>query len=299
MMPRLDPKSERETGEGPLEFMISVGLEVGLTWWSPDEAPPGCLSIGLDGRGVGVGSGESFFSRPWQLFRASPSRRSSELWRKKSGDRLLRQQVRLGEAGRGGGGGGWSTGTRPEEEEEEKERLPCSSLCLSSRSSITFSSSLSAKARLFLIRLLIGGQVKCVRSLCGGFGQQEALLPPQGDLRRHDALPLHHQQAAGAAAVPPAAEAFVAFQTRHDAVVTTSGAFGAPGHLARLQRRLVALRSRSRGRGRGRSRGHCVPAAAAALPDASVRTRHVFRFEYMEFVCGLQLQASFQLRGHL
>jgi len=122
-----------------------------------------------------------------------------------------------------------------------------------------------------------------------------SLLPPQGDLRRHDALPLHHQQAAGAAAVPPAAEAFVAFQTRNDAVVTTSGAFGAPGHLARLRRRRrrVALRSRDRGR------GHCVPAAAAALTDASVRTCHVFRFEYMEFVRGPQLQASFQLRGHL
>lgn len=65
------------------------------------------------------------------------------------------------------------------------------------------------------------------------------LLSPQRDLRGHDALPLHHQQAAGAATVPPAAEAFVAFQAGNNSVVPTASAFWTPGHLARLL--LVAL----------------------------------------------------------
>lgn len=65
------------------------------------------------------------------------------------------------------------------------------------------------------------------------------LMPPQRDLRGHDALPLHHQQAAGAATVPPAAEAFVAFQAGNNSVVPTACAFWTPGHLARLL--LVAL----------------------------------------------------------
>lgn len=116
------------------------------------------------------------------------------------------------------------------------------------------------------------------------------LLPPQGDLRRHDALPLHHQQAAVAAAVPPAAEAFVAFQTRHDAVVAAAGAFGAAGHLA--GRRLVALGSRVR------SVAPSVPAADARR-GASVRARRVFGFECVRSCRGLQLRACFQLRGHL
>lgn len=122
------------------------------------------------------------------------------------------------------------------------------------------------------------------------------LLPPQCDLRCHDALTLHHQQAAGTATVPPAAEAFVAFQTRNDAVVPTAGAFGAPGHLARFQ--LMALWRQ----------GHLILSsvpAAAALPSASVRTCHVnnflnfLGFQHIKFCCGLQLQASFQLRAHL
>lgn len=65
------------------------------------------------------------------------------------------------------------------------------------------------------------------------------LLAPQRDLRGHDALPLHHQQAAGAATVPPAAEAFVAFQAGNNSVVPTASAFWTPGHLAWLL--LVAL----------------------------------------------------------
>lgn len=96
-----------------------------------------------------------------------------------------------------------------------------------------------------------------------------SLLPPQRDLRRHDALALHHQQAAGAATVPPAAEALVAFQTRDDAVVPTAGAFGAPGHLARFQR--MALRRR------GNFILSWVPAAAAP-PRAPVRACHVNDF---------------------
>lgn len=65
------------------------------------------------------------------------------------------------------------------------------------------------------------------------------LLPPQGHLCSHDPLPLHHQQAAGAATLPPAAEAFVAFQAGNDSVVPTASAFWTPGHLLLLL--LVAL----------------------------------------------------------
>lgn len=119
------------------------------------------------------------------------------------------------------------------------------------------------------------------------------LLPPQSDLCRHDSLPLHHQQAAGTATIPPAAEAFVTFQTRNDAVVPTAGTFGAPGHLAWFL--LMALR---------RQRPFSllsIPAAAAPL-RASVRACHVnffFGFKFFKCCIILQLQASFQLRGHL
>lgn len=85
--------------------------------------------------------------------------------------------------------------------------------------------------------VVMGAAVRGRDSLCSPHLRR--LLSPQRDLRGHDALPLHHQQAAGAAAVPPAAEAFVAFQTGNDSMVPTAGAFGAPGHLARLL--LVAL----------------------------------------------------------
>lgn len=119
------------------------------------------------------------------------------------------------------------------------------------------------------------------------------LLSPQRDLRGHDALPLHHQKAAGAATVPPAAEAFVAFQAGNDSVVPTAGAFWAPGHLAWLL--LVAL---------WRQRRFPLPSvpAAAALPGASVRNCHVRKFlglEYINFCSGLQPWASFQMRRHL
>lgn len=96
-----------------------------------------------------------------------------------------------------------------------------------------------------------------------------SLLPPQCDLRCHDALPLHHQQAAGTSTVPPAAEAFVAFQTRNDTVVPTACTFGAPGHLAWFL--LMPLWRQ----------GHFILSsvpAADALPRASVRTCHVNNF---------------------
>lgn len=101
------------------------------------------------------------------------------------------------------------------------------------------------------------------------------LLSPERDLRGHDALPLHHQQAAGAATVPPAAEAFVAFQAGNDSVVPTAGAFWTPGHLAWLL--LVALR---------RQRRSLLPSvpAAAALRGASVRTCHVSNFLGLEYI---------------
>ena len=57
------------------------------------------------------------------------------------------------------------------------------------------------------------------------------LLPPQGHLRRHHPLPLHHQQAVGALAVPPAAEALVSLQAGHHAVVSAAGALRRPAEL--------------------------------------------------------------------
>lgn len=119
------------------------------------------------------------------------------------------------------------------------------------------------------------------------------LLPPQRDLRGHDALALHHQQAAGAATLPPAAQAFVAFQAGNNSVVPTAGAFGAPGHLAWLL--LVALWWRAR---------FPLPSdpAAAALAGASVRNCHVRKFLGLRDVKvrrGLQPWASFHRRRHL
>lgn len=57
------------------------------------------------------------------------------------------------------------------------------------------------------------------------------LLPPQGHLRRHHPLSLHHQQTVGALAVPPAAEALVPLQARHHAVVAAPSALGRPAQL--------------------------------------------------------------------
>jgi len=57
------------------------------------------------------------------------------------------------------------------------------------------------------------------------------LLPPQRHLRRHDALPLHHQQAVGALAVPPSAEALVALQARDHAVVPAARTLRRPAQL--------------------------------------------------------------------
>lgn len=122
-----------------------------------------------------------------------------------------------------------------------------------------------------------------------------SLLPPQRDLRGHDALPLHHQQAAGAAAVPPAAQPFVALQTRDDAVVPTAGAFRTAGRLVRALLLPALWR-----------RGHSVrssgPRGSAEPRERSVRTcnvNNVFSCWSMKFLCGLRLQASFRLSGHL
>lgn len=52
------------------------------------------------------------------------------------------------------------------------------------------------------------------------------LLPPQSHLSRHHPLPLRYQRALGAHAVPPAAEALVALESGHHAVVPAPGALG-------------------------------------------------------------------------
>lgn len=52
------------------------------------------------------------------------------------------------------------------------------------------------------------------------------LLPPEGHLSRHHPLPLRYQRALGAHAVPPAAEALVALEGGHHAVVPAPGALG-------------------------------------------------------------------------
>lgn len=54
------------------------------------------------------------------------------------------------------------------------------------------------------------------------------LLATQGDLGRHDPLPLGDQRALGAHAVAPAAVAFVALKRRHHPVVPAAGAAGRP-----------------------------------------------------------------------
>lgn len=94
-----------------------------------------------------------------------------------------------------------------------------------------------------------------------------SLLPSESDLRRHDALALHHQQAAGTAAVPPAAKAFVAFQTRNDAVVSTAGAFWTASHLARLHLGLLLLSLREQ--------NHFI---FSSIPGTSVRPCHIKNF---------------------
>lgn len=57
--------------------------------------------------------------------------------------------------------------------------------------------------------------------------------PSQCHLCRHDPLPLHHQQAVGAATVPPSTQLLVALQTRDDPVVTAAGTLGGPEEAAR------------------------------------------------------------------
>lgn len=66
------------------------------------------------------------------------------------------------------------------------------------------------------------------------------LLPPQGHLRRHHPLSLHHQQAVGALAVPPAAEALVSLQAGHHAVVAAAGALRCPAQLPLVPRTRAA-----------------------------------------------------------
>lgn len=62
------------------------------------------------------------------------------------------------------------------------------------------------------------------------------LLPPQGHLRRHHTLSLHHQQAVGTLAVPPAAEALVSLQAGHYAVVAAASALRRPAQLPLVPR---------------------------------------------------------------
>lgn len=94
-----------------------------------------------------------------------------------------------------------------------------------------------------------------------------SLLSSESDLRRHDALAFHNQQAAGAAAVPPAAKAFVAFQTRNDAVVSTAGAFWTASHLAWLHLGLLLLSLREQ--------NHFI---FSSVPGTSVRPCHIENF---------------------
>lgn len=99
------------------------------------------------------------------------------------------------------------------------------------------------------------------------------LLSPQGDLRSHHPLPLHHEHTVCALAVTPATEALVAFETRHDAVVPTAGAFGAPGRLARRLRRMLF-------------RDHLRSFLRATVPllgQASVETFHINLLIELEF----------------
>lgn len=104
------------------------------------------------------------------------------------------------------------------------------------------------------------------------------LLSPQGDLRSHHPLPLHHEHTVRALAVTPATEALVAFETRHDAVVPTAGAFGAAGHFA-LCRCLL--------------RGHLRSILRVAVPplgQASVKTLNInllTQFEFQRIKSGL------------
>lgn len=119
------------------------------------------------------------------------------------------------------------------------------------------------------------------------------LLPPQRDLRGHHPLPLHHQQAAGAAAVPPAAEALVSLQARHDPVVPTASALGASGHCARLVRQML------RTRGLAVLRFNLWSGSSAAPYVTARQVEDFLRFEAV-MCCGYsQLQGSFRMRRHL
>lgn len=96
------------------------------------------------------------------------------------------------------------------------------------------------------------------------------LLPAQRHLGSHDALALGDQGALGTRAVPPAAEAFVALECRHDAMVATTGAFGCP-RVAAAHRTHTPLQSRSRPTASA-SRGGCgCPQKEAGWPQESWR----------------------------
>lgn len=99
------------------------------------------------------------------------------------------------------------------------------------------------------------------------------LLPAQRHLRGHDALALCDQSALGTRAVPPAAEALVALERRHHAVIATAGALGGPRVAAAhrpqrpIQPRAGSASSATRAGGRSqeqarwpqKSRGHRDP----------------------------------------
>ncbi|KAL0607446.1 hypothetical protein AAY473_024050 [Plecturocebus cupreus] len=86
-----------------------------------------------------------------------------------------------------------------------------------------------------------------------GFALLLRLLPAQRHLGGHDALALGDQGALGTRAVAPAAEALVALERRHHAVVATAGALGRP-RVAAAHRAHPPVQPRSR-RAASASRG--------------------------------------------
>lgn len=106
-----------------------------------------------------------------------------------------------------------------------------------------------------------------------GFALLLRLLPPEGHLRRHHALPLRDQRALGAHAVPPAAKALVAFQRGHHAVVPAPGALGR-ARVPPLQRGVARPEEERRRLQKGLRHGHAPQwAGGAKRSDPTVHFR--------------------------
>lgn len=80
-------------------------------------------------------------------------------------------------------------------------------------------------------RVLAFAAGRCARRVVaarGGLQSLHGLLATQGHLGGHHPLPVHHQLAVGAAALPPPAQALVSLDAGYHAVVAAPGALGRP-----------------------------------------------------------------------